>query len=127
MKPVLLILSVAPLFGQAPAMAVVEKKAGMVGFYTADGKRVSEVKVGSFPHETAFSPDRRYLYVTDNGLLWMTDPREGFNTISVIDLKTYEKTATIDLGQYRRPHGIAVVPKTGMIVTTIENPDGLLL
>src|SRR6266849_2456211 len=127
MKLVLLILSIAPLFGQAPAMAVVEKKAGMVGFYAADGKRLSEVKVGSFPHETAFSPDRRFLYVTDNGLLWMTDPGEGFNTISIIEVATRKKTGTIDLGSYRRPHGIAVLPKTGQIVTTIENPDGLLL
>ena len=63
----------APLFGQEAAIAVVEKKAGMVGFYTPDGKRVSEVKIGHFPHEAALSPDRRYLYVTDNGLLWMTD------------------------------------------------------
>lgn len=127
MKPVLLILSIAPLFGQAPAMAVIEKKAGMVGFYAADGKRLSEVKVGSFPHETAFSPDRRFLYVTDNGLLWMTDPGEGVNTISIIEVATRKKTGTIDLGSYRRPHGIAVLPKTGHIVTTIENPDGLLL
>ena len=88
MKLVLLLFSIAPLFAQAPAMAVVEKKAGMVAFYTADGKRLSEVKVGSFPHETAFSPDRRFLYVTDNGLLWMTDPGEGVNTISIIEVAT---------------------------------------
>jgi YVTN family beta-propeller protein len=127
MRLVPVIFSAISLLAQQPSIAVVEKKAGTVGFYTADGKRVSEVKVGSFPHETAFSPDRRFLYVTDNGLLWMTDPGEGFNTISIIDLTTRKKTAAIDLGNYRRPHGIAVVEKTGQIVTTIENPDGLLL
>src|SRR5438067_11545654 len=52
-----LLSAAAPLLAQQPAMAVVEKKAGKVGFYTAAGKRVSEVVVGSFPHETAFSPD----------------------------------------------------------------------
>jgi YVTN family beta-propeller protein len=127
MKLVLLIFSLAPLFAQQAAMAVVEKKAGMVSFYSTDGKRLSEVKVGSFPHETAFSPDRRFLYVTDNGLLWMTDPGEGVNTISIIEVATRKKAGTIDLGSYRRPHGIAVLPKTGQILTTIENPDGLLL
>lgn len=112
---------------QQPAMAVVEKKAGMVAFYTNDGKRVSEVKVGSFPHEMAFSLDGRLLYVTDNGLLWMTDKGEGYNTISIIDLKTRKKAGVIDLGNYRRPHGMVVHPKTGQLIVTIENPYGLIL
>jgi len=51
----------------------VEKKAGKVAFYTINGARLSEIKVGIFPHEMAWSPDRRLLFVTDNGLLWMTD------------------------------------------------------
>jgi YVTN family beta-propeller protein len=118
---------VARLSGQQPAIAVVEKKAGMVAFYTAGGNRLSEVKVGSFPHEMAFSLDRRFLYVTDNGLLWMTDKGEGYNTISIIELASRKKTGVIDLGLYRRPHGMAVLPKTGQLVVTIENPYGLLL
>ncbi|MGH9720764.1 MAG: YncE family protein [Bryobacteraceae bacterium] len=117
----------ARLIGQQPAMAVVEKKAGLVSFYSGDGKRLSEIKVGSFPHEMAFSPDRRLLYVSDNGLLWMTDPGEGVNTISIIDLAARVKTGVIDLGSHRRPHGMAVLPKTGQILVTIENPHGLLL
>ena len=32
----------------------------------------------------------------------------------------------ISLGQLRRPHGIAVLPATGEIVVTIENPFGLV-
>ena len=109
------------------ALAVVEKKAGKVAFYTAGGKRVSEVKVGTFPHEMVFSPDRRRLYVTDNGLLWMTDKEIGGNTISIIDVAQRAKAGVVDLGAYRRPHGIAVVPKTGRLVVTVENPQGLLL
>ena len=111
----------------AALLAVVEKKAGKVAFYTASGKRLSEVKAGTFPHEMVLSPDRRLLYVTDNGLLWMTDQGEGGNTISIIDVRARAFAGAIDLGHYRRPHGIAVVPKTGQIVVTIENPFGLLL
>jgi YVTN family beta-propeller protein len=111
----------------APELAVVEKKAGKVAFYSATGKRLSEVKVGTFPHEMVFSPDRRLLYVTDNGLLWMTDKGEGGNTISIIDVAARAKPGVIDLGNYRRPHGIAVLPKTSQIVVTIEDPHGLLL
>ena len=119
-------LSSIALFGQPLAMAVVEKKAGKVAFYTTDGTRISDVKVGIFPHEMVFSPDRRFLYVTDNGLLWMTDKGEGYNTISIIDIASRKKVGVIDLGVYHRPHGMAVLPGTGELVVTIENPYGLL-
>ncbi len=117
--------------GAAPAgkaaFAVVEKIAGVVGFYTAEGRRLSEAKVGAHPHEIVLSPDRRTLYVTDNGILWMTDPGEGGNTISIIDVTSQKKTGVIDLGRFRRPHGIAIHPRTGRMAVTIENPDGVLL
>jgi YVTN family beta-propeller protein len=120
-------LLAAAALAQQPDLAVVEKAAGSVGFYTSAGKRVGEVKTGAFPHEIALSPDRRTLYVTDNGVLWMTDPGEGGNTISILDVRSMKKTGVIDLGRYRRPHGIALHPKTGRMAVTIENPDGLLL
>ncbi|MBL8216054.1 MAG: hypothetical protein JNK87_35360 [Bryobacterales bacterium] len=112
-------------YSQKPELAIVEKKAGKVGFYTAAGQRVGEVKVGSFPHELAWTPDRKHLYVTDNGLLWMTDPGEGTNSISIVDPYRMTKVGIIDLGQYRRPHGLDV-DRTGRIVVTIENPFGML-
>ena len=114
-----------PLFAQ-PTLAVVEKKAGKVALYTVEGKRLGEIEVGAFPHELAFSPDRRLLYVTGNGMLWMTDKGEGGNTISIIDVVSRKKAGTIDLGNYRRPHGIAVHPRTGELFVTTENPHGLL-
>jgi len=119
-------IAARPSAGSA-TLAVVEKKAGKVAFYTGTGQRLTEVKVGRFPHEMVFSPDRRLLYVTDNGLLWMTDQGEGGNTVSIIDVAARAKTGVIDLGNYRRPHGIAVLPKTGQLVVTIENPYGMLL
>src|SRR5688572_22758080 len=119
------LLLATPLWAQQASMAVVEKKAGMVAFYTADGKRLSAVKVGLYPHEMAFSPDRRLLYVSDNGVEWMTDTGKGDNTLSVIDVATLKKVGVIDLGNYYRPHGMLVLPKTGHLVVTIENPDGL--
>lgn len=111
----------------AQDIAVVEKKAGMVAFYDATGKRTGEIKVGSHPHELMFSADRKFLYVSDNGMLWMTDKGEGWNTISIIDVAARRKAGVIDLGNYRRPHGMDLNPKTGQIISTIENPYGLLL
>jgi YVTN family beta-propeller protein len=109
------------------ALAVVEKIAGAVGFYSGDGKRLAGAAVGKHPHEMVRSPDGRLLYVSDNGILWMTEAGEGGNTISVIDAKSMRKTGVIELGSYRRPHGMDIDAKTGRIAVTIENPDGLLL
>lgn len=124
---VILSIAAAPLPAQTPHMAVVEKKASMVAFYSEQGQRLSALKVGTYPHEMAFSLDRKLLYVTDNGLVWMTDPGEGHNTISIIDVATRTKVGVIDLGPYRRPHGMIVHPTTGQLYVTIENPFGLIL
>ncbi len=120
-------LLLSSLSAPAAELAVVQKIAGTVGFYTAEGKCVAEVKVGAYPHEGILSPDKRFLYVTDNGILWMTNPGEGGNTISIIDVAARKRVGVIDLGNYRRPHGIDLDPRTGRLVVTIENPDGLLL
>lgn len=120
-------LAVSQVGAQKPALAVVEKVAGAVGFYTSDGKRVAGAQVGKHPHEIVFSPDRKQLYISDNGILWMTEPGEGGNTISIIDVATMKRTGVIDLGSYRRPHGMDIDTKNNRMVVTIENPDGLLL
>lgn len=117
----------APALAAQPVLLVGQKIANSVGFYTLEGRLLATVGVGERPHEIALSPDGRFAYVSDNGILWMTDPGEGGNTISIIDLERRQKAGVIDLGPYRRPHGIAVDPQTGRLVVTIENPDGLLL
>jgi YVTN family beta-propeller protein len=113
--------------GQEADIAVVQKVAGSVGFYTLDGKLVGEVKISEHPHEAVLSSDKRLLYVTDNGILWMTYKGEGGNTISIVDVKARKKVGAIDLGSNRRPHGIDLDPKTGHLVVTTENPSGLVL
>lgn len=120
-------LVLVPLALAAQDIAVVEKKAGMVAFYNAAGQRTAEVKVGSHPHELLFSADRKTLYVSDNGMLWMTDKGEGWNSISIIDVSGRKKAGVIDLGNYRRPHGLDLDRATGRLISTIENPYGLLL
>jgi YVTN family beta-propeller protein len=114
-------------FGQQADLAVVQKIVGSVGFYTRDGQHLGDVKVGEHPHEAVLSPDKRLLYVTDNGILWMTYKGEGGNTISIVDVKARKKVGVIDLGSSRRPHGIDLDPKTGRLVATTENPSGLVL
>jgi len=113
--------------GQEADLAVVQKISGSVGFYTRDGKFLGAVKVGTHPHEAVLSPDKRLLYVTDNGILWMWEKGEGGNTISIVDVKNRQKVGVIGFGANRRPHGIDFDPKTGNLVATTENPSGLVL
>jgi len=109
-----------------PYLAVIEKTAGAVGFFAEDGTLLKEVKVGSFPHEAVLAPDGR-LYVSDNGVLWMTEDKLGGNTISVLDVRAMTKVETIDLGRFHRPHGIALLPGTNRVLATTEGPAGLIL
>jgi YVTN family beta-propeller protein len=110
-----------------PSYVAVEKVSGHVGFYDAGGKVIKEVKIGGHPHEMTFSPDGRYLYTTDNGVLWMTEAAPGGNTVSIVDTRTQTLAGTIDLGKYRRPHGIDMDPKTGNLLVTTELPSMLLM
>jgi YVTN family beta-propeller protein len=111
----------------APAFAVIEKVAGFAGFYLEDGRRIGEVKLGSFPHEAVLSPDGRLLFVSDNGVLWLTDEGAGGNTISIVDVHQMRKTGEIDLGRFRRPHGLAWDAAGKRLLVTTERPDRLLL
>jgi DNA-binding beta-propeller fold protein YncE len=115
------------LYGQNFPLAIVEKKSGAVGFYSPEGKRLASVKVGEHPHEIVLSPDNSHAYISDNGILWMQYAGEGGNTISIVDMKQRKKAGVIDLGKYRRPHGMALDAKRNRLLCTIENPDGLLL
>ena len=107
-------------------LAVIEKVAGAVGFFSEDGKQLAQVKIGSFPHEAALSSDG-LLYVSDNGVLWMTEDKLGTNSISVVNVHTMKKVDEIDLGRFHRPHGIAIVPGTNRLVATTERPAGLIM
>lgn len=122
------LISAIPLLALAdPYIAVVEKVGGTVGFYSEAGKLEGKVKTGAFPHEAVLSPDGRLLYVSNNGVLWMTEDTMGTNTISVVDVRARKKLYDIDLGRFHRPHGIALVPGTSQLLVTTERPYGLVL
>ena len=110
---------------ETPYIAVVEKVAGAVGFYSENGKELAQVKVGPFPHEAVLSPDGRYLYVSCNGVLWMTEDTLGHNTIAVVDVRAMKKLHDIDLGRFHRPHGIAFAGSN--LLATTERPFAVVL
>ena len=120
-----LILCARAAAADAPYIAVVQKVAGAVGFYSEAGASLAQVKVGPFPHEAVVSPDGRYLYVSCNGVLWMTEDTLGNNTIAVVDIRAMKKLHDIDLGKFHRPHGIAFAGAN--LLATTERPFGVIL
>ena len=110
-----------------PSLAVVEKISGFLGFYAEDGKPICEVKLGIFPHEAVLSRDGRFLYVSDNGVLWMTEDAPGTNTISIVDVQAMKLVRTIDLGRFHRPHGISWDTTGTKLRVTTERPFGLVM
>ena len=112
--------------GQKPAFVIGEKLSGSVGFYDADGTRLSGAKVGSHPHEVVLSPDKRTLYVADNGVVWMTETSMGENTVSIVDIPSRKTVGKINLEEFHRPHGITFDTLLDRLLVTTENPSWLL-
>jgi len=90
----------------------------------ASMKSIATVPVGVGPHEVAVSFDGRWAVVTNYG-----DRTTQGNTLSVIDLAapTPAVTRTIDLGEYRRPHGVAFVGLGDKLAVTSETSQRLLI
>lgn len=124
----LLLGAIAALgLGAAPVYLALLKGGNALAWFSAEGRMLSSLPVGEHPHEFAFSPDRRLLYTTDNGIMRIEHAGRGGNTVSIIDLAQRRRIGVIPLGNNYRPHGIDADRQTGRLVVTAEGPDGLLL
>ena len=83
-------------------------------------QEVGVVATGEGPHEAVVSADGRTAVVADYGA--QTPGR----TLTVIDLEARAVVRTIDLGEYRRPHGLAWVGD-GRLAVTAEVQKSLLV
>ncbi len=81
-------------------------------FDVATKQQLALIPVGEGPHELAVSPDGKTAVVCNYG---SSGPG---NSLSVIDIPGKQKTKTIDLGQYTRPHGIEFINAQEVIVTS---------
>jgi len=82
---------------------------------------VRKVPTGIAPHEAAVSPDGKTLYVANYGA------KEPGSTISEIDIPAGTVRRMVDLGEHRRPHGIAVGRDGSVWVTTEASKSVLRL
>lgn len=126
MRLVLGIAAAASLLIAEDRLLVVHKHGDSVGIYGAtSGKSIATIPVGKVPHEFALTADRRRLFVTNYGVRSYTDPSPGENTISIVDLRTRKNIGEIDLGRYRRPHGIERA-RNGRLFVTTDLPAAVL-
>jgi DNA-binding beta-propeller fold protein YncE len=80
----------------------------------ADGRTTATMPVGDGPHEVAVSTDGRWAMAANYG-----GATPG-NSLTLLDLRARRAVRTIDLGEYRRPHGIAWLPDGKRVVVTSE-------
>lgn len=109
-----------------PVLLISQKASKSIGWYTLGGELLAEAAVSDHPHEIVLSPDGQRLYVTDNGVMQIEFAGEGGNKVSIIDVPGRKKVGEVDLGQWRRPHGIGLCPD-GTLLATSEAPDQLLV
>lgn len=124
---ILLLCLAAGLWGQGSQLLILHKGGSSLGFYTSEGKHLTSIPVGKHPHEMVLSADGRHLYITDNGTMAIEEAGTGGNTVSIVDVAARKRVGEISLGDYRRPHGIDLDPKTGHVLVSCELPDQLLV
>ena len=81
----------------------------------ASGRTLATLPTGQGPHEVVMSGDGRVAVVTDYG-----GQGPGGNTLTIIDVPGLRVVRTIDLGQYRRPHGLVFLPGDSLVAVTSE-------
>ena len=102
-------------------LVVVNKDASTVSVISVEtGATLVTLPTGTGPHEAAASGDGRLAVVTNYGA------QQGGNSLTVVDLGTLTVARTVDLGEYRRPHGIVFLPDNRSVAVTSET-SGMVL
>ena len=85
----------------SPALLVLNKEDSTLSIIDPGTlKTVAVIPTGEAPHEITVSDDGKFAFVANYGA------RTPGNTISVIDLVAQKEIRRVDLGAFRRPHGI---------------------
>lgn len=87
----------------------------------ASGRILATLPTGQGPHEIVLSRDGSTAVVTDYG------SGTGGSTLTVIDVPGLRVSRTISLGEYRRPHGLVLLPGDSLVAVTSEANRHLLI
>lgn len=74
------------------------------------------------PHEATASSDGRWVVVSNYG-----DGGTVGTSLLAIDGRSLEVADTLDLGAYRRPHGMAFLPGDSLLLVTVELDSAVLV
>jgi DNA-binding beta-propeller fold protein YncE len=117
-----LTLSAGTAAAQSGTLVVVNKAASTASIIdVASGETLATLPTGRGPHEVVVTSDGRTAVVTDYG------DTAGNNTLTVIDVPGLKVARTVDLGQYRRPHGIAFLPGDSLVAVTSEETQTVVI
>lgn len=108
--------------GPAGTIVVTNKAAATASIIdVATGATLATLPTQQGPHEVALSSDGATAVVTDYG------GQTPGSTLTVIDVPGTAVTRTIDLGEHRRPHGIAYMPGDSLVAVTSEASGHVVL
>jgi YVTN family beta-propeller protein len=99
---------------QAATLIVANKAEATVSLVDLrSGKVMATLPVGTGPHEVAVSRDGRLALIANYG----TGPQPG-SSLTLIEVPAAKVVKTIDLGEYRKPHGMVWIGKGRALVTS---------
>ena len=107
---------------QAGTLVVLNKSEATASFIDVDtGKVVATMPTGQAPHEAAASPDGGRVLVSNYG----TSAAPG-SSLTVLAVAKPSVVKTIELGEYKRPHGLVWLDNRRALVTA-EGSKALLV
>ena len=85
-------------------------------------KTLATLPTGDGPHEAAASRNGKWAIITNYG-------RGGApgKSLTLIDLDSLKVARTIDLGEYRAPHGVQFLPGDSLVAVSVEASNAVLL
>jgi YVTN family beta-propeller protein len=95
-------VSVSTLVSAAQLLVLNKADATLVFVDPATGKIDGTVPTGEGPHEIELSSDGKLAFIGNYGA------QTPGNTLSIVDVKAKKELRRIDLGELKRPHGLAV-------------------
>lgn len=108
-------------------MAVVSKGLPGVTLYdAATDRELCRVKMDVAPHEAAFSPDGRMLYVPIYSSANIGQPGPDGHAINFMRTSDCQIEYTLDTGEVKRPH-YAEMGRDGLLYVTAEQQQAILI
>lgn len=104
---VLVVMLLTVSVGNAASLLVLNKEDSSLSIVDpASGATRGTVPTGASPHEVEVSADGRLAFVSNYGA------QVAGSTLSVIDIAGARELQRVDLGELKRPHGLAVAGQT---------------